>query len=63
MSAKNWNTWIFESSLPPDDAAAFALEYIAIGGNSSPIKCMDYFAFYSNLKAIFTALLSQILTK
>jgi hypothetical protein len=64
MSATNWNAWIFESTLPPagildfstteaDEAAALALEYIALGGNSSPAKYRDYDAFYTNLKVIF----------
>lgn len=64
MSATNWNTWIFESSLPAegtldfstaeaDEAAALALEYLALGGDASPARYRDYDAFYTNLKVIF----------
>lgn len=64
MAASDFNTWIFEAALPPagtfdfstDEAvesAQLALDYIALGGASSPANKDDYFSFYSNLKVIF----------
>ena len=64
LAMSNWNTWIFESALPPagtfnfstpesDDARQLALDFIALGGNSSPSNYLDYNEFYSNLKVIF----------
>ena len=64
LAASNFNTWIFESALPPegtfnfstpeaDDAEQLALDYIALGGASSPANKDDYNSFYSNLKVVF----------
>lgn len=64
LAATNWNTWIYESALPPagllnfttyqaNDAADLANSYIELGGASSPANYKDYFNFYSNLKVIF----------
>jgi len=64
LGATNWNTWIYESTLPApglldfdtleaSDAANLAYAYIELGGASSPANYKDYFDFYSNLKVIF----------
>lgn len=64
LARTNWNTWIYESKLPPAgllnfdtpeaaDAASLAYAYIALGGESSPANYKDYFDYYSNLKVIF----------
>lgn len=64
MAASNFNTWIFESALPPegtfdfstpegDDAEQLALDFIALAGASAPSNYADYDTFYSNLKVIF----------
>lgn len=64
LSQSNFNDWIFQNTLPPEDTFDFstpkgteaeelAMAYIALGGNGSPPNYQDYFDFYSNLKVIF----------
>jgi hypothetical protein len=64
LAASDFNEWIFKSALPPagtfdfstpeaDVATQLALDYITLGGASSPDNYEVYFTFYSNLKVIF----------
>jgi len=47
LAATNWNTWIYESKLPPagllnfstleaNDAATLALDFLALKGSATP---------------------------
>ena len=60
----SWNEWKYEAGSDPSGTLNFettnskkaqqlALDYIALGGNSSPANYIQYNAWYSNLKVVF----------
>lgn len=71
LSAVDWETWLYKPELAPvpldfqtdlsKQAVSLALEYIQLGGKSSPADKDTYWNFDSNLKTIFhTTLLENI---
>ena len=60
----NWSEWKYVTGTDPTDSLNFettnskratqlALDYIALGGNSSPANYQQYNYWYSNLKVVF----------
>lgn len=63
LSEVDWEVWLNRPELAPvpldfstdmsNEAVSIALEYISLGGKSSPEDKQQYFEFDSNLKTIF----------
>ena len=65
LSSIAWETWMYQTGLPPytanfttpesDQSAALAYSYIALNGTASPAQAEidEYFTYYSNLKVVF----------
>lgn len=63
LAAVDWEEWLNTPELAPvpldfttdmsNEAVSMALEYISLGGKSSPADKAQYFEFDSNLKTIF----------
>lgn len=69
LAAVDWEVWLNVPELAPvpldfstelsDKAVSLALEYISLGGDSSPADKDDYYKFDSNLKTIFHTTLNE----
>ena len=65
LSSIAWETWMYQTGLPPytanfttpesDQSAALAYSYIALNGTAFPAQAEidEYFTYYSNLKVVF----------